>query len=209
MVKNHSSSLYLHSVYALVSVIWPFTALRKEMSALPCCFCGRVYWSLDLMVHLSLEIFFKTFAVFYLLKRSYSSVWEDFSTRVSGLGIRNLDLSPASDILFKLPTLSLSFPFTDVEFKLHEKFWGGSSWGSSTPISYILRTCLWSSRIHCWPVWPLASGSLCPFPSSSTVIFSLPPHRGCHPHSLRQHPQEGGSPWSPSVNKTPQIIAFC
>ena len=55
----------------------------------------------------------------------------------------------------------------EFEFKLREKFWGGSSWVSSTPICYILRTFLGSSRIHCWSVWPLVSGGLRPFPSSS------------------------------------------
>ena len=148
------------------------------MLALPCCFCDSVYWSLDLMVHLSLKIFFKTFSIFfYLLKRSCSSVWEDFSTRVSGLGIRNLDLSPPSDILFKLPTLS------ELQFPLHG-IWVQTTWevlrrqlvGQLDPSATYWGLNLGSSRIHCWSVWPLASGSLRPFPSSSRqwcFLFSL------------------------------------
>ena len=73
--------LYTCIAFIPSCLIWPFIALRKKKLALPCCFCDSVYWSLDLMVHLSLEIFFKTFSIFfYLLKRSCSSVWEDFST---------------------------------------------------------------------------------------------------------------------------------
>ena len=63
MVENHSRSLYLHSVYTLVSVIWPFIALRKKMLALPCYFCGSVYWSLHLMVHLSRGFFQNIFTL--------------------------------------------------------------------------------------------------------------------------------------------------
>ena len=53
-----------------------------------------------------------------------------------------------------------------------------------------------------WTRSPVSAQSACPLRDEDWADWE------CYPHPLRQHPQEEGSPWPPSVKRTTQIVVL-